>query len=92
MYLLNYLNNLSMEEFEDMLSTYDIVLSKKAQILLLSTLENNIYALNDTNYSFILEDYLQKVYALKASQSHDLCNYFNVLSKDLFTNISISSL
>jgi len=56
-----YISQLKLKDFKLLLQEFDIELDEETQMMVLSMIKNNQYALIHDQYQFILENYIKKL-------------------------------
>ncbi|MEG0365754.1 MAG: hypothetical protein RR585_02900 [Coprobacillus sp.] len=56
-----YISKLKLEDFKILLKEFDIELDDETQLVVLSMIKNNQYALIHDQYQFVLENYIKKM-------------------------------
>ncbi len=73
----NYLSIISLNEFNYILRLHDIYVDENTQVKILRALRNNVYALYNETYQFVLEGYIETLASGITSQRiHQVINYF----------------
>ena len=75
----NYLNAISLNEFNQVLELHDIHVDKYTQIKILRALRSNIYAIVNDDYTCILEEYISHLADCNIDAIHKMCTYFKPL-------------
>lgn len=78
-----YISQLKLHDFQLLLKEFDIELDEETQVQVLSTIQNNQYALIHDQYQFILENYIKNLTSDFTCQKiiHLLNHYFKPLLK-----------
>lgn len=76
-----YISQLKLQDFKLLLQEFDIDLDEETQIIILSMIKNNQYALIHDQYQFILENSIKKLTSDFTCQKliHLLNHYFKPL-------------
>lgn len=56
-----YISQLKLDDFKILLKEFDIELDEETQLMVLSIIKNNQFALIHDQYQFILENYIKKL-------------------------------